>query len=536
MRISKICIHNYRSIESSEIEPSAFSVFVGQNNHGKTNMFQAIDWFYSSAKSTPEEEHFDKDSSRIISVELFYEDVVNTDIEKLVAVNATKIRLMLDGGTAFSVKKTSEDHKKHYFVAGVDRGNPSGLDTAVNEFLPKLEYVTTKIRLADVSQYKDSNPIGKMLSGVLATIVEHSPEYVLFQAQFTKLFEDEDSEVREQLNKLGDEVSVYLKKQFPGDVEVSFKVNPPQFNDLLKSFDTTVDDGVVTKAEDKGEGMQRAIMLSIIQAFADFRREQTVGTSFLFLIDEAELHLHPSAQRLLKRALIDISDVDQIMINTHSSVLVVDEHPQQKIFRVEKEDRKTSIIPVGVGDKMDIVFDLLGGSPSDLLLPRNFLIVEGKSEFELLTNIIKNHYVGEFDGIKILFAGGDTERQSETIDAVDKTLRPLVGTDHGIYKDKLVVLLDLPNSSQTDSYATFKTGYPYLFDSGRVFVLPFCTLEEYYPNPWTKTASGVKEMSQISGEKTRLAKEVASGIQKSDFESQMSVIYNALMKCREESF
>lgn len=536
MRVSKICIDNYRSIEHSEIEPSAFSVFVGQNNHGTTNMFEAIDWFYSSAKSSQDQEHFDNNPGRIISVELFYEDVVDTDIDKLVAVNQTKIRTMLDGGTEFSVKKTSEDHKKHYFVTGADRGNPSGLDTAVNEFLPKIEYVTTTIRLADVSQYKDSNPIGKMLSGVLATIIEHSPEYVGFRAQFTKLFDDEDSEVREQLNKLGGEVSVYLKKQFPGDVEVSFKVNPPQFNDLLKSFDTTVDDGVVTKAEDKGDGMQRAIMLSIIQAFADFRRAQTAGTSFLFLIDEAELHLHPSAQRLLKHALLDISDVDQIMINTHSSVLVVDEHPQQKIFRVEKEDRKTSITPVGVNDKMDIVFDLLGGSPSDLLLPRNFLIVEGKSEFDLLTNIIKNHYCGEFDGIKILFAGGDTERQSETIDAVDKTLRPLVGTNHGIYKDKLVVILDKPNSSQSASYATFKTGHPYLFDSGRVFELPFCTLEEYYPNPWTKTAIEVQAMKSTPRAKTQLAREVASEIQKSDFESQMIVMFQALLKCREESF
>ena len=63
-----------------------------------------------------------------------------------------------------------------------------------------------------------------------------------------------------------------------------------------------------------------------------------------------------------ERALLDISDVDQIMINIHSSVLVVDEHPQQKIFRVEKEDRKTSITPVGVMDKMAIALYQSGKS------------------------------------------------------------------------------------------------------------------------------------------------------------------------------
>ncbi|MBK8581564.1 MAG: AAA family ATPase [Flavobacteriales bacterium] len=37
MRISKVIVENYRSICRAEIESSAFNVFVGQNNHGKTN-------------------------------------------------------------------------------------------------------------------------------------------------------------------------------------------------------------------------------------------------------------------------------------------------------------------------------------------------------------------------------------------------------------------------------------------------------------------------------------------------------------------
>ena len=54
---------------------------------------------------------------------------------------------MLDGSTSFMVRKTSTDHKRSYFVGDEDKGNPTGLDTAINEFLPKLEYVSTRIRL-----------------------------------------------------------------------------------------------------------------------------------------------------------------------------------------------------------------------------------------------------------------------------------------------------------------------------------------------------------------------------------------------------
>lgn len=50
--------------------------------------------------------------------------------------------------------------------------------------------------------------------------------------------------------------------------------------------------------------MQRALMLAIIQVYADYRKEnEDLGKSFLFFIDEAEPHLHPAAQRKLKSLL-----------------------------------------------------------------------------------------------------------------------------------------------------------------------------------------------------------------------------------------
>lgn len=537
MKISRISVKHFRSIkESGDINLDNFSIFVGQNNHGKTNLFEAIEWFYN-AKSSSDELYFDKNTRTPIEVELEYIDVTSDDIDKLsTEASKTKIRNLLGEETSFVVRKTSTTHKRAYIVNGEDKSNPQGLDPAINEFLPKLEYVNTKITLDDVARYKDKNPIGQMLSGVLTAIVEQSEDYKNFRAQFQKLFEDESSEVRVKLNELGTEVGVYLKKQFPEDVEVRFTVNPPQFGDLLKSFDTSVNDGVATKAEDKGDGMQRAIMLAIIQAFADFRKRQSSGSSFLFLIDEAELHLHPSAQRLLKNALEDISKSDQVMLNTHSSVLVVDDSEHQKLFKVEKEQKITGICEVDEVQKIDIIYELLGGSPYDLLLPRNFLIVEGKSEYEFITRIIKRHYSDEYKGLKILFAGGDIVKQQESIEAVDKTLRPLVGTDNSIYKNTLVVLLDKPNDQQQTSYATFKQGYSYLFDDNRVFELEHHALEEYYPDQWTKTPDEIKQLQAEVGGKKKLAIEVADSISKEDFESKMTIVHDTLKKCSEKAY
>lgn len=166
MKISKVSVKNFRSIRESVIDFTRFSIFVGQNNHGKTNFFEAIEWFYNS-KSSSDDCHFGLDRANTISVEVTFDEVIESDIEKLTSdATKTKIRNILGESTTFQIKKSSTDHKRKYYVNGEDKGNPTGIDTAINEFIPKLEYVNTQIRLDDVSKYKDKNPIGQMLSGV----------------------------------------------------------------------------------------------------------------------------------------------------------------------------------------------------------------------------------------------------------------------------------------------------------------------------------------------------------------------------------
>lgn len=535
MKLDRVKVQNYRSIETADINPGCFSIFVGQNNHGKTNFFEAVEWFYN-AKSSTGDEHFLRDSANQIEVELFFTEVADRDIDKLSTdANKTKIKNLLNGASSFSVLKKSSDHKRSYIVGGEDKGNPQGLDTAINEFIPRLEYVNTKVKLDDVSKYKDKNPIGIMLSGVLSTIIQNSQEYIDFKEKFSELFDNDHSDVRKALNELGGQVEFYLQKQFPDGTKVKFAVNPPEFNDLLKSFDTTVDDGIETKAEDKGDGMQRAIMLSIIQAFAEYRKKQVGGGTFLFLIDETELHLHPSAQRALKNALLDICETDQVLVNTHSSVFVVDSNEKQELFKVEKNNRITSIGKVEENDKVNVIYDLLGGSPSDLLLPRNFVIVEGKSEFEFIYQITKRFYAEEFKNIKVIFACGDITEQEKSLHAVHKLFNPLATGDNPIYKDKAIIIIDKPNDKQKNKYEQFKNGYPYLFEKNQVFELENESLEEYYPDNWKKTKEEAKQLN-TDEKKVEYARGVALQISKEVFESKMTKIFDAIKKSIELAF
>ncbi len=74
MKISRITIDNFRSIERADIAPTAFNVLVGQNNHGKTNFFEAIEWFYNASGDLGQIA-FMRETQRDVSVEIEYVDI-----------------------------------------------------------------------------------------------------------------------------------------------------------------------------------------------------------------------------------------------------------------------------------------------------------------------------------------------------------------------------------------------------------------------------------------------------------------------------
>jgi putative ATP-dependent endonuclease of the OLD family len=539
MNIDLLEVEHYRSIRKAVIKPNRFNVFVGQNNHGKTNLFEAIEWHFSGMRkgeSVTDICHL-KDTTKKPKVAITYSGAQEA-VEKMQhPANKTKIKNVLNGAGVVTIGRVGEDKKRTFEVNGKQVDTGTGFDAALNDFLPKLEYVSSRKFYDEVGKYGKSTPVGVMLAGVLETILEKDPSYRAFREKFQQLFQDEGSQIKIELDNIGKRVQIYIEKQFPDCSSVKFKVSEPVFEDLLKNFDTIVHDGVETSASEKGDGMQRALMLAIIQAYADFRKEEeAVGKSFLFLIDEAELHLHPTAQRALKNALIDLSKRgDQVFINTHSSVLVVDDYEYQNLYKVHKENLISNIDRIDSElDKLEVVYNLLGGSPADLLLPYNFLIVEGQSEFHFISRVIKRFYSQE-KAIQVVFAAGDYLQAERTLNAIHKVYNPLWLKP--IYKDKAVILCDMPkNKAGNDQLEQFKIDYSNLIKEPiKLFVLPKCSLEEYYPKPWKKSA---EELQKISGEKEkiRLAKECADKISRDEFESQMPCAFEALKRCWDLAF
>ncbi|MFT4435954.1 ATP-dependent nuclease [Caballeronia sp. 15715] len=531
MKISNITIENFRSIERLDLSFSTFNILIGQNNTGKTNFFEAVNWFYTGAAKNGalDDLKFQRDSTRDIKVGLEFSGAQHGAANMINEGNRTKILDVLSGADAIKIFRKSTDPKKRIVeVNGVAVKNPTGFDAALNDFLPKFEYIHTRQYFDEFTKYNQKSAVGIMLSSVIEQILIDDPKYRAFRSTFDDLFNAEDSAISGHFNALGSSVKKHLEKQFSECSKVFFEVLSPEFNDLLKKFETVVDDGIETYASEKGDGMQRALMLAIIQAYAEYRKERDdAGKSFLFFIDEAELHLHPTAQRKLKNVLIELSrDLDQVFISTHSSVFVADSGEQETVFKAEKNDCKTEIFKTDEKDKPYIVYELLGGSPADLLLPRNFLIVEGPSEFELLTRIIKRHYPDK-PMIQIISAEGDTHQAKRSINAIGKAYSPMGST---MYSDRLVVVCDKPTEKAKPGFDEFIKAHKALHAGGQIIVLPAGSLEECYPehDGWKRLEGDVKAMS--GDKKKNLAKTVGGAITKAQFETDMAVLFGALEK------
>lgn len=550
MKISRIKIENFRSLKSAEFITSDFNIFVGQNNCGKTNFFEAIEFFFNGVGrgTNIDELKFKRSPQNEILVEIEFEEAQDGADKMQNAGNQTKIKNALNGSNSVIFQRRCTNPTKRKMLVGGNEVQPgTGFDAALNDFLPKFEYISTKQYYDSVAKYSKTTPIGIMLSGVLSTILQANQQYREFQEKFSELFEHEDSEIKAEFESIGNKVKIHLEKQFPDTTKVKFEVSAPAFDDLLKSFSTSIDDGVETSAEEKGDGMQRALMLAIIQAYADFRKaNDDLGKSFLFFIDEAELHLHPTAQRNLKNVLHILSqDTDQVFINTHSSVFVADNYNNQSILKVEKSQGETEIEVTTDFEKPYIIFELLGGSPSDLLLPKNFLVVEGLSEFELLTRVIKRFY-SDKPTIQIVKANGDIDQAERTINAIEKIYSPLATS---IYKNKLVMMLDQPSQQTQGGVQAFRQTYSHLDANNQIYVLPLRDIEQCYPNQacatygnWKKSqdeldATNPQGVKIITGRKKRqLAKFVGENITQEQFEADLNPCFLALCKCWELAF
>lgn len=288
MKITKFSIRNYKCIQDLSVdcrgedgETRQWTVLLGENNTGKTNVLRAL------ALLRPLESEVEIERNGNKSITTKYAPTV------LAAHPSTVIEAMLTGGVKWGIGRSSrtiwEDPiDLHIYGYGVSR-YPARVILSEREAKPGETLFRASARLLDFQEW-------------------------LLQLDYSQKSGSEKS--RKRLEKMHDLVSSDL---FPGVTDFAFKKDSN--NEHVMVVFTAGKDGDV-RFEELGFGYQTSLTWladlckRLFELYPD--AENPLHEEAVVLVDELDLHLHPKWQRDIVPTLSKVFPRVQFIVTTHS--------------------------------------------------------------------------------------------------------------------------------------------------------------------------------------------------------------------------
>lgn len=427
MKLNKIEIKNYKSIKHQEVNLSDLTALVGQNNSGKSALLDAIQCFYGDKAITNEDYHMGSREDIVITLE--FSDVTDEDIEKVFDYKSIVIKTnlaieekrdllfsknQLEKLEAFVLKETEKLEKTHRekFNEVVEKYaiNIEDRKFNINCIKPYNNNVTFKTANGSTLKKADLEkliPPIKVISAIRTPATETTAGTKSNLKELISMLEDRDddnkfisipssterlsySQLKSLLSRNAENQCEILSKEITGffqqtintdSLSVKVKVDEGMKFDF-KYKTVLVDKDLPDKEVDIlscGTGLQSMMILSILQTYIKRRIE----SDFILLIEEPEVYLHPSLQRKMINSLLEISNKNQIILTTHSPI-IVGKIDQKNVICVSKNNGITTFF----NHSAEVIIKDLGIQVSDILNKGAVIFVEGKDDRILVESII----------------------------------------------------------------------------------------------------------------------------------------------------
>jgi len=181
--------------------------------------------------------------------------------------------------------------------------------------------------------------------------------------------------------KLSESVTKHINNVWPEyKISVKFSIDNMQLSFLVEDNDNSLPKYEVIQRSD---GFKHFLSI-ILNLSVEAKRIKNK----IVLIDEPEVHLHPSGQKYLRDELLRIAKDNIVFFATHS-IYMVDKKNLDRHFSIRKNEGKTTVVQVERDNpyKEEVLYEALGTSVLEHIEP-NVLIFEGKTDrdiFELYT-------------------------------------------------------------------------------------------------------------------------------------------------------
>lgn len=311
--------------------------------------------------------------------------------------------------------------------------NPNGLSSVLRSIMPKVIYIPAMKMLEDETNTTKANSAAKtIMSSLIEKKMRTSENFVAFETAASNLTNAFVGENRhESLNDLEESLNNKLKRLM--DIEAKVNFSPPVVEKLHENTTfSLIYNEVETSTEHQGSGAQRLLILSLLELMAQEldenvnEGEEVWQRSYLFLVEEPEIYLHPQLQRKMRDSLLKISEseLSQVICTSHSEhfINLADRHQGIVIAKRSETGSHTNFTQVGENlysgesaeDKRNAMRMLLNFSSSTLesFFARRVVLVEGDCEIASF-NAIKNILINKFPAKK-----DDIERISKDINII----------------------------------------------------------------------------------------------------------------------
>lgn len=368
MFIKSMAIENFKGFHGTHnlhfnvpdgvTEGSGLNIFVGENNSGKSTVFECLDFIKDCTKKDPES-LLNKSNPSLglddFAVEVIYTGNITGCVNAHVQNNKNRSFLNCiyqHGGLEhFKVKRSwnrnlPDDIKKINFWddATQSYSNPSGIDAPFKKFYDN-NFIWADTNPSDESKFGASTICGSLLKEIALGHTK-STEYQNFQTSYHSLFNNPASQLRTKISQIESQVQNIFSSQF-GTAKISFAFEELQIESFFKTASIIIDDGVSVPMSEKGHGMQRAVALALLQVYANITSNvpnAAVSKPFYFFIDEPELCLHPAGQKKLLDALMVLSKIKQVFVTTHSPFMLSSPYLKNTgLFIFKKANNNSSI-------------------------------------------------------------------------------------------------------------------------------------------------------------------------------------------------
>ena len=440
MKIKTVNIQGFHSIkEPMELHLEQVNALIGANNCGKSNILSAIyrvlgrDWVTKNSFFENDVHNEDFDTDIIIDFEFDepfkYEQYkgIFIDIPKVrftytrykVGENAGQRRLekqclKLDDNPVFGFKTRPKKGAQPQMLPlttipqelqesfpvifiGTDRNLRNQLPGSRNSILGAL----MKDINADFENPDNLIEVGKPGSGKMIPRIERFKQAIdeAIRTLKTEEFNALEKAIKENaLKQLG------FNPETEGD-KLDLYFNPLSSLEFYKSLEIFVNEhDYNVNATELGAGFQNAIVLAILKAFEDRKKQGA-----LFLIEEPEMYLHPQMQRSLYKTIRQIGESNQVIYITHSPHFVTIPEFNEIVLVSKNEDgthiRKSTLeADEGLKNKFRKELD---PERNEMFFAKKLLIVEGDTEKMAFPEFAKRMNI-DFDsaGSTIIEVGG----------------------------------------------------------------------------------------------------------------------------------